>query len=169
MCLRSIPILLSSLCALWLGSGPVQAEETLWPTQEPGPHAAGLLTVDVVDYGRVVAPRVDWQGHFTPGDNFRRVRVSVWYPAVVDGERMPMRYRDYIESVGFETHLEGELLFGVDAYVAHSTFGSASEEKLRQMVELPTTAYRDAVPLDGVHPAIVSAPSDSYEPCETWG
>jgi len=77
-----------------------------------------------------------------------------------------MLYRDYIEAVGFETQMEGELLVGVDAYVAHSTFGGADKAKLRQMVREPTTAYRDAAPLNGRHPVVVYAPSFSYEPFE---
>ncbi len=153
------------LLAPLLGS-PSNADEMPWPTLKAGPHRVGFRTLDVTDYGRTVAPRVDWRGVELPGDNFRQVRISLWYPAVADDERGPMLYRDTIEAVGFETQMEGELLVGVDAYVAHSTFGGADEATLRKMVEEPTTAFRDAVPLDGQQPVIVYAPSFSYEPFE---
>ncbi|MGB5660903.1 MAG: hypothetical protein WBO54_15595 [Thermoanaerobaculia bacterium] len=153
------------LLAPLLGS-PSNADEMPWPTLKAGPHRVGFRTLDVTDYGRTVAPRVDWRGVERPGDNFRQVRISLWYPAVADDERGPMLYRDTIEAVGFETQMEGELLVGVDAYVAHSTFGGADKATLRQMVEEPTSAHRDAVPLAGQHPVIVYASSFSYEPFE---
>jgi len=148
-----------------LGSA-VNAEEMPWPTLKSGPHGVGFRTLDVTDYGRTVAPRVDWRGDVRSGDNFRQVRISIWYPAVDNAESRPMLYRDTIEAAGFETHMEGELLVGLDAYLAHSTFGGADKEELLEMVEGPTTAYRDAAPLDGQHPVIVYAPSFSYEPFE---
>lgn len=158
-------LFLALLLILALGSA-LDADEMPWPTLKAGPHRVGFRTLDVTDYGRTVAPRVDWRGVEHPGDNFRQVRISLWYPAVADDKLRPMLYRDYIEAVGFETQMEGELLVGVDAYVAHSTFGGADKATLRQMVEEPTTAYRDAPPLDGLHPLIVYAPSFSYEPFE---
>ena len=160
-----ILLFVALLLAPLLGS-PANAEETPWPTLKAGPQRVGFRTLDVTDYGRTVAPRVDWRGAEHPGENFRQVRISVWYPATGDEDRRPMLYRDYIEAVGFETQMEGELLVGVDAYVAHSTFGGADEATLRQMVGEPTTAYRDSVPLDGQHPVIVYAPSFSYESFE---
>ncbi|MGB6334162.1 MAG: tetratricopeptide repeat protein [Thermoanaerobaculia bacterium] len=161
----SLALAFAPLLALAFGSVS-GASETPWPTLESGPHRVGFRTLDVTDYGRTMTPRVDWRGELHPGDNFRQVRISLWYPAVFDEERRPMPYRDYIESAGFETHMDGELLIGVEGYIAHSAFGGADEAKLRQMVEMATTAYREAVPLDGQQPAIVYAPSFSYEPFE---
>jgi len=150
---------------LALGSSVSPADE-LWPTLKPGPHYVGFQVLEVTDYGRTIAPLVDWQGNENPEENFRQVRISIWYPAREPTKQLPMIYRDYIEAAGFETAMDGELLFGLDAYLAHSTFGGADEGKLRQMVEEPTSAYRDTAPLDGRHPFIVYAPSFSYEPFE---
>jgi len=160
-----ILLFVALLLAPLLGS-PANADEMPWPTLKAGPHGVGFRTLDVTDYGRTVAPRVDWRGVEHPGNNFRQVRISVWYPAAVETKCEPMVYRDYIEAAGFETPMEGELLVGIDAYLAHSTFGGADKEKLRRMVEETTTAYRDAAPLEGSYPVIVYAPSFSYEPFE---
>lgn len=91
------------LCLSLIPVAAAKADERLWPTLEPGPHPVGFRSLDVTDYGRTVAPRVDWRGKEHPGDNFRQVRISVWYPAAPDGVRRPMVYRDYIEAAGFET------------------------------------------------------------------
>ena len=146
-CSTSVVLLLVAVALT--PSVAVIAEERLWPTLKPGPHVVGFKTLDVTDYGRTVAPRVDWRGNEHLGDNFRHVRISLWYPAASGTDREPMVYRGYIEAAGFETHMDGELLTGLDAYLAHSTFGGADKEKLRQMVEKPTTARRDAKPLEG--------------------
>ncbi|MGB5513984.1 MAG: tetratricopeptide repeat protein [Thermoanaerobaculia bacterium] len=163
---RAMTTLLAMLSLALVPGSRINADEMPWPTLKAGPHRVGFRTLDVTDYGRTVAPRIDWRGVERPGDNFRQVRISLWYPAVVDEESRPMLYRDTVEAVGFETQMEGELLVGVDAYVAHSTFGGADEATLRKMVEEPTTAFRDAVPLAGQHPVIVYASSFSYEPFE---
>ena len=160
-----ILLFVAPLLALSFAS-QADADEAPWPTLETGPHRVGFRTLEVTDYGRTVAPRVDWRGNEHPEENFRHVLISLWYPAVVEADRQPMAYRDYIEAAEFETPMEGQLLIGLDAYLAHSTFGGADKAKLRQMVDEPTTAYRDAAPLDGRHPVVVYAPSFSYEPFE---
>lgn len=154
------------ITTLLLIPATADGEEAPWPTLKAGPHQVGFRTMDVTDFGRTTAPQVDWQGEVNPGDNFRQLRISVWYPAVVDQERTRMAYRDYIEAAGFETHMEGKLLTGVEAYIAHSSFGGADEQKLREMVEQSTSAFRDVTPADGYFPLIVYAPSFSYEPFE---
>ena len=156
---------LAVLLALALGSSTGSADE-LWPTLKSGPNSVGFKILDVTDYGRTTAPLVDWQGNENPEENYREVRISIWYPAQAAKSQQPMIYRDYIEAAGFETAMEGELLVGLDAYLAHSTFGGADEDKLRRRVEESTITYRDAAPLDGRHPVIVYAPSFSYEPFE---
>jgi hypothetical protein len=126
--------------------------------------AVGYRTVDVVDYARPTAPPREAPGQ--AGSNFRVVRVSIWYPAAVAGSRRPMDYREYIEAAGFETLMDGALLAGAEAWVAHSSFGDADEARLRATLDEPTTAYRDVPPLNGRFPTIVYAPSYSYEPFE---
>jgi tetratricopeptide (TPR) repeat protein len=159
------------MLALALGVGlvgpeSVRADEAPWPGLVAGPYAVGYATVDVTDHARTVAPPVDWRGTVRGGDNFRRVRVSIWYPASVDAGRPPMRYGDYVEAAGVETVMDGELLTGAEAYLAHSTFGGGDPERLAAMLAEPTTAHRDAPPLAGTFPAIVYAPSFSYEAFE---
>ena len=162
---RIVSLLLTLQLALIAGS-PADSGEEIWPTLKAGPHFVGFRTLDVTDFGRTVAPLVDWRGTRHPGENFRQVRISIWYPAAGGEKDSPMRYGDYIEAAGFETAMEGEQLIGLDAYLAHSSFGGADKENLRQMVEESTAAYRDARPLDGPHPVIVYAPSFSYESFE---
>ena len=160
-----LALYLALVSALAFGSS-ARSDDAFWPTLKPGPHPVGFKILDVTDYGRTIAPLVDWQGNENPEENFRQVRISIWYPAQADKGQQPMVYREYIEAAGFETVMEGELLVGLDAYLAHSTFGGADKDKLRRMVEEPTAAFRDAAPIDGRHPVVVYAPSFSYEPFE---
>ncbi len=153
------------LVVLPLSAVAASAEQP-WPGLRPGPHAVGYRTMDVTDHSRTIAPPIDWRGVARPGDNFRQVRISIWYPAQVEDERRPMVYGEYIDAFGFETHMDGELQIGREGYLAHSTFGGADPERLREGLAEVTTAYRDVPPLGGEYPAIVYAPSFSYEPFE---
>jgi dienelactone hydrolase len=147
-------------------AGAGSAGDTPWRGLVPGPYGVGFRTLDLTDYGRTVGPLVDWRGAPRTESNFRRIMVSVWYPAESPVEGEPMLYRDYVAAAGFATSMDGDLLTGVDAYLAHSLFGGADESRLRRMVEEATTAVRDAPPAEGRFPPIVYAPSFSYEPFE---
>jgi tetratricopeptide (TPR) repeat protein len=162
-------VLLSTLVAIQLaatlcGVGPAAASTLTAPP--PGPYRVGFRTVDVTDHSRTVAARTDWKGRSRAGDNFRTVRFSIWYPAVAESSRPPMRYGDYAEATGFEVELDGKLLTGLEGYLAHSGYSDADPEKLRLSAVSPTTAYRDAPPHDGLFPVVVYAPSLGYEAFE---
>lgn len=142
------------------------ASDSPWPGLDAGPHSVGYRTIDVVDYRRTVAFPTDWRGEPRSDQNFRSVRVSVWYPALPARGQRPLPYRGYIEAVAFATLMGGEYLTGPEAYLAHSAFAGADPDRLRELLDRPTTAYRDATPLAGVFPTVVYAPSLGYEAFE---
>lgn len=151
----------TQLAVTLLGAGVAAGSS---PT--PGPYAVGYRVLDVTDYSRTVAPRVDWLGNERAADNFRRVRVSLWYPAITEDGRRPMRYSDYAEATGFEVEIEGELLTGLEGYLAHSAYAEADPEQLRRFAADETSAFRDAAPHLGSFPVVVYAPSLGYEAFE---
>jgi dienelactone hydrolase len=152
----------------FFGAGTVSAAPELaaGSSPTPGPYAVGYRTLDVTDYSRTVAPRVDWLGHERAGDNFRRVRLSLWYPAIVEDGRRPMPYSAYAEATGFEVEIDGKLLTGLEGYLAHSSYAEADPERLRHSAAGATAAFRDAAPHVGTFPVVVYAPSLGYEAFE---
>ncbi len=156
-----VALILSLISAL------ASAEATRpWPHLRPGPYSVGYRTVELTDHGRTYSSRAPSDAGETARRNFREVRVSLWYPAIAEAARRPMRYRDYVEASGFETLHEGVTLYGSAGWIAHSQFGDADADRLASILEQPTLAYRDAPAIDDRFPAIVYAPSFSYEAFE---
>ena len=137
-----------------------------WVGLVPGPHRVGYTVLDVVDHSRTTGALTTWDGVRRESDNFRVVRISVWYPAVPAEGRPVMDYLEYVEAAGFATAADGKWLSGAAAYIAHAVPDGVEESRLREVLASKTTAYRDAPPRAGDFPVIVYAPSFSYEPFE---
>jgi dienelactone hydrolase len=124
----------------------------------PGPHHVGVRVVRQYDFSRTYKGKVDLlTGHQTEGERARPVQTLIWYPAVKGGT--PISYGGYIQLATNEVAFDapnGSMT--AESWIGKRWFG-VSAARLKQEVNRPMQAVRDAVPASGKFPVIIYAPS----------
>lgn len=125
-----------------------------------GAHGVGLHLVHQYDYSRAYQGRIDLATGKPPlGERARPIQTLVWYPAQAGGQRLT--YGDYVRAAATEevferTQAEIDTLTREFVEVRGSDL---SPDQLRQELERPMWAMRDAPPAEGTFPVVIYAPS----------
>lgn len=147
-----------ALFALAASAAPAAERSPLWGNLEPGPHAVGFRVVERSDVSRPFRHPFDLDGKPRSIVVARPVQIGIWYPAE-PSRRPTMRLGDYVDLMGseqdFSVQGSNRTERGRRAYFAFTVVRDATEEKRRQLMELPTASVRDAKPAVGRFPVIL--------------
>lgn len=125
-------------------------------------YAVGFKTYRKLDYSRPDRPKSDFEGkslgEFAPTD----VQISIWYPTK-DGKGTPMKFADYAylsqqaeKPVEITETVKKQAIESIKFSVKIGVGKDLTDSEAQAILDLPTLGYRDAVPLAGKFPVIVS-------------
>jgi hypothetical protein len=136
----------------------------LWGGLKPGPHAVGFRVVSAYDHART------YDRDFPPrgcAGRARPIQISVWYPARPVTGDAPMPFEVYahllMKEESFGPLNAEERRRSRETFKSHVMRWNRREgarvvdEKLDQLMRLPTAAVREAAPRGGRFPLVVLA------------
>lgn len=149
------------LLVVLLGAASLSRAASNFTFSNPeGPSGVGFHLVHQYDFSRAYRGRIDLAtGKPTVGERARPIQTLVWYPAQKGGKRMT--YGDYLRAAATEEVFE-RTEAEIDALTRElvEVRGSdLSPEQLRQELERPMWAMRDAPAAEGTFPVVIYAPS----------
>lgn len=151
-------LIISTLVAMELAFGLDASAQPRWHELEKGPHAVGFRLFVEHDATRMLADEV------AGGEQPRRVRVYVWYPAV-KGDQAPMRFGRYASLADDDPwpYPPSEPLRQKLSFARGALARSLGPEGFEALAEQTLRALENAEPLEGPFPLVVIAQGLYYE------
>lgn len=134
---------------------PISAD--VWGSLEPGKHAAGFETINVVDDMRPAGE--------TASQESRPLQLSVWYPGRRSAPGEPMAVRGYVQLTAREASAESGRITADEARHAEASIGGfplaeIPADVLAEVLDLDTRAIFDAPAAGGIFPLLVIIPGN---------
>lgn len=154
--ITSLGIAIAGFLVLFPGTsikGQQASPSPLWDALRPGPFAVGFRTIYRFDLTRTWRRTRPYAHPFAPDLNGRPIRVSVWYPAMLNGNSRQMRYEDYLKT-GKEKEFADldKILEARDRLIAGL---SVPPDRLRDLMATRMNAFNDAPPAAGRYPLVL--------------
>jgi hypothetical protein len=125
-----------------------------------GPYSVGFKLVHEYDFGRTYAIKYDHNGKRFAEANPRPMQIAIWYPASAS-EKL-MKYKEYIHADAtkdnFRTLSKDDLKQIEKDFIHQRLFrglGVADTLYMKNLLEIPTTAVKDAPHKEGSFPLIL--------------
>lgn len=135
----------------------------LWGSLTAGQYEVGYRVAYEYDYSRTVKSKYNYQNKLITDNNFRPVQISIWYPAEVKQDSLPMPYSEYIitRESRFNYSLRSQENWKqiLDKYKDHINWYNQSETKNEDITDFlinrKTKAYKNALPYRDKFPLIL--------------
>ena len=137
----------------WTLRGQQASTAPLWGALQPGPFAVGFRAIYRMDLARTWRVTRPYDKPFAPDPKGRPIRISVWYPAQLNGNSRPMHYEDYIRT-GKEKEFADldKILEQRDRLIAGLSVPPA---RLADLMATRMNAFQDAPPAAGRYPLVL--------------
>jgi len=133
---------------------------------EPGPYAVGYRVDNKLDYSRTYRLTRDGERNLSRQQGVRPMPISIWYPAEAAGDPEFMQFREYVY---VDYAKESQQAVSTDAEIrdAEKKFfdteiwtGTPNVERMRAVLDTPTTAIKNAPAVAGKFPLILYSPRE---------
>jgi dienelactone hydrolase len=134
-------------------NGQQQTQAPLWAELSPGQYRVGFRAIYGFDRTRTWQTTRAYDKEFSADTHGRPIRISVWYPAVVQPSTTRMRYEDYIRlSAPKEFANLSAILERHDRAIAAL---SVPSDQMTALLATTVNAYREAPAASGHFPLIL--------------
>ncbi|HKC62019.1 MAG TPA: hypothetical protein VKB86_00170, partial [Pyrinomonadaceae bacterium] len=138
------------------GIASIQAQQKsqtpFWGSLAAGPYAVGFRTIYEFDRTRTWRVTRGYEKPFTPDLNGRPIRVSVWYPAVLNARSEQLRFENYVNPGGPKEFTELNTILELREKVS-----SSYHDHWADVLRTPVNAYSNASPAKGRFPLLLYA------------
>jgi tetratricopeptide (TPR) repeat protein len=126
----------------------------------------GFKIENTYDYGRTFKPKISFEGHKDPGNIYRPIQISIWYPAQRSAGAAQMLEKEYVDAIAFELGAgqatEQKMLAARDEFrrnLGPILAGQpSSDDQMDRILNTKTAAIRDCAPEPGPFPLIMNIP-----------
>lgn len=129
-----------------------KSQSPFWGNLSPGPYAVGFRTIYEFDRTRTWHVTRGYGKPFTPDLQGRPIRISVWYPAVLDARSEQLRFEHYINPGGPKEFEELNTILEL-----RDKTSSSYHEHWTDVLRTPVNAYSSATPTLGRFPLVLYA------------
>ncbi len=138
------------------------ASPPLWESLEPGHYKVGFKLLNTVDYSRSSFIKFGNKSNLQSQARGRQIRIYLWYPVSSSVSAVPIHFESYANFAleDFSPYSEKKDIF---SFVELPLVRGMSKERLRDLLQKPTAAIKDAVEADGSFPLIVFGQGLFYE------
>ncbi|HVS81439.1 MAG TPA: dienelactone hydrolase family protein [Pyrinomonadaceae bacterium] len=142
-------------------------KHSLWEGLNPGPYSVGFKVFNERDNSRSYRPKRDYQGNPDFREHARPIQISIWYPARPAANASPLPFAAYVHLIpaerDFRKLTKEKELESERSFMAIPLARGASEAKLRSLMKMATTGFKDAPPQAGAFPLVVVGQGLGFE------
>lgn len=159
----AMKILCSNLFFLFSFSS-IFAQYPQLPKLQFGSYSVGFQVFNQLDKGRLIKPKVDFEGKIDEGERALPIQIAVWYPAQKSNNIAKILFEEYAfltKQVNYYQSLSEKDKQEAREIIRFSAkFGAnvdLTDSQILELAQIPTSAVKDAPPINDKFPLILCA------------
>ena len=147
-------VLLAGASATML-RGQLKSNPPFWGGLSAGPYAVGFKTLYQFDRTRTWRTTRGYEKPFAPDLSGRPIRISVWYPALLNTRSRQLHFSDYVRPNGPPAFAELNTI--LELREKGSSSSRVPDGRWPDLLEMSVNAYAEATPASGRFPLLLYA------------